>query len=117
VLAALGAVTAIVLIALALDVLAVSRDLSDDDFRFQSASTRQRSLWNDLGLLPGSSTVRALGLEDDSTIAGRSRSSPRLSRAGWRIPARKSRPLAAKRRSSSREPAGPRPTLGDARSF
>jgi len=65
VLALLAAVIAIALIALALDVLAVSRDLSDHDFRFQSASTRQHSLWNDLGLLPGSATVRALGLEDD----------------------------------------------------
>ncbi|MBA3434009.1 MAG: hypothetical protein H0U08_07955 [Actinobacteria bacterium] len=63
--AALGAVIAVVLIVLAVDILAVSRDLSDDDFRFQSAPTRQRSLWNDLGLLPGSSTVQALGLEDD----------------------------------------------------
>jgi hypothetical protein len=58
-------IAATALIALAIDVLAVSRDVSAGDFRFQNASTRQRGLWEDLGVLPGSLTERALGLEDD----------------------------------------------------
>jgi hypothetical protein len=63
--AASSALAAVALVALAIDVLVVWRDLSDDDFRFQNASARQTGLWRDLGLLPGSITVRALGLGDD----------------------------------------------------
>lgn len=60
-----SAMAAAALIALAIDVLVTSRDVSASDFRFQSASTRQRGLWEDLGVLPGSVSERALGLEDD----------------------------------------------------
>ncbi|MGI8478467.1 MAG: hypothetical protein ACR2M2_01175, partial [Gaiellaceae bacterium] len=63
--AALGVAFAVIFGALALDVLAASQELADDDFRFQNAPTRQRGLWDDLGFLPRSASVRALGLEDD----------------------------------------------------
>jgi hypothetical protein len=53
------------LVVLALDVLLVSRDVSRDDFRFQSSSARPQPLWSDVGLLPGSITARGLGIEDD----------------------------------------------------
>lgn len=64
-LAALGVALAVVFGALALDVLSTSQEFDDDDFRFQSAPTRQQGLWEGLGFLPGSAGVRALGLEDD----------------------------------------------------
>jgi hypothetical protein len=63
--AALSALAAVALLALAVDTLVVWRDVSDDDFRFQNASARQIGLWEDLGALPGSVTVRVLGLDDD----------------------------------------------------
>lgn len=64
-LAVLGVALALVFGAFALEVLSTQRELADDDFRFQSAPDRQRGLWGDLGFLPGSVGVRALGLEDD----------------------------------------------------
>jgi hypothetical protein len=64
-LAALGVALAVVFGTLALEVATTMRELADDDFRFQSAPDRQRSLWDDLGFLPGSVGVKALGLEDD----------------------------------------------------
>ena len=63
--AVVSAIAAVALIALAIDVLVTSRDVSASDFRFQNASTRQNGLWDDLGVLPGSWTERALGLDDD----------------------------------------------------
>jgi hypothetical protein len=63
--AIVSAIVAVALIALAIDVLVTSRDVSASDFRFQNASTRQHGLWEDLGVLPGSLTERALGLDDD----------------------------------------------------
>ena len=63
--AVLGVALALIFSALALDVLAASRELADDDFRFQNAPTRQRGLWDGLGFLPRSASVRALGLDDD----------------------------------------------------
>ena len=63
--AVLGVALAVIFGALALDVLAASRELADDDFRFQNAPTRQRGLWDGLGFVPGSIAVRELALEDD----------------------------------------------------
>jgi hypothetical protein len=63
--AIVSAIAAAALIALAIDVLVTSRDVSASDFRFQNASTRQSGLWEDLGVLPGSMTERVLGLDDD----------------------------------------------------
>ena len=59
------AVVAVALIALAIDALVTSRDVSASDFRFQNASTRQSGLWEDPGVVPGPWTERALGLDDD----------------------------------------------------
>jgi hypothetical protein len=63
--AVLAALVAAALLVLAVDVLSVWRDVRHDDFRFQNASTRQAGLWQDLGLVPGSLGVSALGLGDD----------------------------------------------------
>lgn len=63
--AVLMTLAALVSIALALEVLAVWRSVSEDDFRFETASAQQRDLWKDLGLLPGSLGVHVLDLEDD----------------------------------------------------
>jgi hypothetical protein len=61
---------ALVLIVLAFDVLYVSRGVSADDFRFQASATRERGLWEDLGLVPGSLVVGGLGIEDDLAYRG-----------------------------------------------
>lgn len=63
--AALAGLLGVILIVLALNVLVVWRDVADDDFRFQSAPQRERELWTDVGVLPGSLTVKALGIESD----------------------------------------------------
>lgn len=56
---------ALLLLALAANVLLVSRDVSADDFRFQASAARQQGLWEGTGRLPGSFTTRGLGIEDD----------------------------------------------------
>ena len=61
----LAAAFAAILLAVAADVVAASRGVARDDFRFETASSRQRELWEDVGILPGSVAARTLGLEDD----------------------------------------------------
>jgi hypothetical protein len=63
--AVLAGLLGVLLIVLAVNVLVVWRDVADDDFLFQSAPQRNRDLWTDVGLLPGSLTVKALGIERD----------------------------------------------------
>lgn len=53
------------LVALAVDVLRVPREISADDVRFQAAPRVPRALWEDLGFLPGDAAARALGVHDD----------------------------------------------------
>jgi hypothetical protein len=52
-------------VALGVDSVLVSRQVSNDDFRYQAAPSRQAGLWEGLGFLPREVTVRALGIEDD----------------------------------------------------
>lgn len=61
----LAGLVGVVLIAFALDTLFVWRDVSADDFRFQTSPSRQRAVWEDVGYLPASLSERALGIEDD----------------------------------------------------
>ena len=63
--ALLAGLLGVLLIVLALNVLLVSRDVSADDLRFQSAPERQRDLWKDVGSIPGSLIGQGLGIEDD----------------------------------------------------
>ena len=63
--ALLAGLLGVLLIVLALNVLLVSRDVSADDLRFQSAPERQRDLWKDVGVIPGSLIGHGLGIEDD----------------------------------------------------
>ena len=49
----LATTAAVVLLAAAADVVAAWRSLARDDFRFETASSRPRSLWDDPGALPG----------------------------------------------------------------
>lgn len=63
--AVLAVPLALALVVLALDVLRVPRELAADDVRFQGGPRVRRSLWNDLGFLPGQPGVRLLGLQDD----------------------------------------------------
>jgi hypothetical protein len=62
---ALAGVVGVALIVLAVNMLVAWRDVAADDFRFQNAPQRHRDLWGDVGLLPGSFTVKALGIEED----------------------------------------------------
>ena len=63
--ALLAGLLGVLLILLALNVVIVWRDVEADDLRFQSGPQRQRDLWQDVGMLPGSFTVKGLGVEDD----------------------------------------------------
>ena len=63
--ALLAGLLGVLLIVLALNVVLVSRDVSADDLRFQSAPQRQRDLWKDVGMIPGSLARQGLGIEDD----------------------------------------------------
>lgn len=63
--AVLAVPVAVALVALAIDVLRVSRELAADDVRFQGAPRVRRPLWNDLSFLPGEPGVRLLGVGDD----------------------------------------------------
>jgi hypothetical protein len=61
--AVLAVPAAIVLLALAVDVLRVPRELEGDDVRFEAAPRRQQGLWADAGYLPG-------GLAESGTSRG-----------------------------------------------
>jgi hypothetical protein len=63
--ALLAGLLGVLLIVLALNVVVVWRDVEADDLRFQSSPQRQRDLWSDVGVLPGSFTVMGLGIEGD----------------------------------------------------
>jgi hypothetical protein len=62
---ALAAVAGVALVALAVDTVVVWREVAADDFRFQAAPSRQRGLWDDVGVAPGALTARLLGIDDD----------------------------------------------------
>ncbi len=63
--AALAVPAAILLGVLAVEVLRVPGELAADDVRFQGGPRVRRTLWNDIGFLPGDPGVRLLGVEDD----------------------------------------------------
>ena len=63
--AVLAGVAALVLVAVALDVLRASDDLESDDVSFEAAPRRQAGLWDDLGLLPREPGAYLLGIDDD----------------------------------------------------
>lgn len=63
--AALAVPAALLLSALAVDVVRVHGDLAADDVRFQAGPRVRRALWDDLGFLPGEPGVRLLGAADD----------------------------------------------------
>jgi hypothetical protein len=63
--AVLAVPIALALVVLAVDVLRVPRELAADDVRFQGGPRVRRSLWDDLGFVPGQPGVRLLGLRDD----------------------------------------------------
>ena len=61
----LAGIVGLAFVALAVDTLVVWREIPADDFRFQAAPSRQRGLWDDVGVAPASLTTRVLGVEDD----------------------------------------------------
>jgi len=63
--AVLAVPVALALIVLAVDVLRVPGEIAADDVRFQAGPRVRRSLWDDLGFLPGQPGVRLLGARDD----------------------------------------------------
>ena len=63
--AVLAVPVALALVVLAVDVLRVPQEIAADDVRFEGGPRVRRSLWNDLGFLPGQPGVRLLGLRDD----------------------------------------------------
>lgn len=63
--AALAVPAAVLLAVLAVEVLRVPGDVAADDVRFEAGPRVRRSLWDDLGFLPGEPGVRLLGLRDD----------------------------------------------------
>ncbi|MBA2462591.1 MAG: hypothetical protein H0V45_12625 [Actinobacteria bacterium] len=63
--ATLAVPAAIALTLLAVDVLLVPKEVAADDVRFQAAPRLPRTLWSDIGLLPGSPGARLLGARDD----------------------------------------------------
>lgn len=65
--AALAVPLALLLVVLAIDVVRVPREIAADDVRFQAAPRVPRSLWDDVGFLPGESAARLLGAGDDLT--------------------------------------------------
>jgi hypothetical protein len=56
---------AIALALLAVDVLLVPGEVRADDTRFEGAPLRQRTPWEDVGLLPEDVSARLLDIEDD----------------------------------------------------
>jgi len=63
--AVLAVPVAVVLVAVALDILRVPSELESGDVRFEAAPRRQAGLWDDLGVLPGRPGARLLGVDDD----------------------------------------------------
>jgi hypothetical protein len=63
--AVLAGVAALVLVAVALDVLRAADELEADDVSFEAAPRRQAGLWDDLGVLPGRPGAYLLGVDDD----------------------------------------------------
>ena len=63
--AVLAVPVAFALVVLAVDVLRVPGEIAADDVRFQAGPRVRRSLWNDLGFLPGQPGARLLGADDD----------------------------------------------------
>lgn len=64
-LAVLAVPAAVALAVLAVDVHRVPGEIAADDVRFQGGPRVRRSLWDDLGFLPGTPGVRLLGADDD----------------------------------------------------
>lgn len=62
---ALAAIAGVALVALAVDTLVAWREVAADDFRFETAPSRQRGLWEDVGLAAGSVGAHVLGIDDD----------------------------------------------------
>lgn len=56
---------ALALCVIAVDVLRVPREVAEDDVRFQAAPRVPRSLWDDLGVVPGEPGARLVGVGDD----------------------------------------------------
>ncbi len=65
ILAVLAVPAAVALAVLAVDVIRVPHEIAADDVRFQGGPRVRRSLWDDLGFLPGEPGVRLLGADDD----------------------------------------------------
>ena len=65
--AVLAGVVALVLVAVAFDVLRAAAELESDDVSFEAAPRRQAGLWKDLGVLPRRPGASLLGLDDDVT--------------------------------------------------
>ena len=63
--AVLAVPAAVVLVAVALDVVRVPGELESDDVSFEAAPRRQAGLWDQLGLLPREPGAYLLGLDDD----------------------------------------------------
>jgi hypothetical protein len=63
--AVLAIPAAIVIAVLAIDVLRVPGDIAAEDVRFQAGPRVRRTLWDDLGFLPGQPGARLLGADDD----------------------------------------------------
>ena len=63
--ALLAGLLGVLLVAVALDVVLVWRDVAADDLRFESGPDRQRDLWQDIGVIPGSLIGQGLGIDDD----------------------------------------------------
>jgi len=63
--AVLAVPAAVALAVLAVDVLRVPGEIAADDVRFEAGPRVRRSLWDDLGYLPGHPGARLLGADDD----------------------------------------------------
>lgn len=63
--ALLAVPAALLLVALAVDVVRVPQELEADDVSFESAPRRQAGLWDGLGAMPGRPGARLLGVDDD----------------------------------------------------
>ena len=63
--AVLAVPAAVGLALLAFEAFRLPREIAADDVRFQAAPRLPRTLWDDLGYLPGSPAARLLGATDD----------------------------------------------------
>jgi hypothetical protein len=61
----LAGAAALVLVAVALDVLRAADELEADDVSFEAAPRQQAGLWDDLGVLPRRPGAYLLGVDDD----------------------------------------------------